>query len=61
MKRFLIGASLVGMLAATPALADGKIYVQLPDLSGITGTEAEQFLHQSYWPISYRPIAWAMK
>jgi hypothetical protein len=46
MKRFLIGASLAGMLAATPALADGKIYVQLPDLSGITGTEAEEFLHQ---------------
>lgn len=47
MKRFLIGASLAGMLlAATPALADGKIYVQLPDLSGITGTQAEDFLQQ---------------
>lgn len=47
MKRFLIGMSLAGsLLAASPALADGKIYVQLPDLSGITGTEAEEFLHQ---------------
>ena len=27
-----------------PSLADGKIYVQLPDLSGISGGEAETFL-----------------
>lgn len=47
MKRFLIGTSLAGMLlAATPALADGKIYVQLPDLSDFSGQEAEEFLHQ---------------
>lgn len=35
----------LSMLFAAPALADGKIYVQLPNLSGITGTEAEAFLH----------------
>lgn len=29
-----------------PALADGKIYVQLPDLSGIGGAEAERFLSE---------------
>ncbi|GLQ11611.1 hypothetical protein GCM10007913_35430 [Devosia yakushimensis] len=47
MKRFLIGTSLAGMLlAATPALADGKVYVQLPDLSDFSGQEAEEFLHQ---------------
>lgn len=34
------------LLLATPALADGKIYVQLPDLSGITGAEAEAFLSE---------------
>lgn len=32
------------LLIASPALADGKIYVQLPDLSGITGAEAERLL-----------------
>ena len=34
------------LLLVTPALADGKIYVQLPDLSGITGAEAEAFLSE---------------
>ena len=34
------------LLLASPALADGKIYVQLPDLSGITGAEAEAFLSE---------------
>jgi len=34
------------LLLATPALADGKIYVQLPDLSGLTGAEAEAFLSE---------------
>ena len=29
-----------------PSLADGKIYVQLPDLSGISGGEAETFLKE---------------
>ena len=32
------------LLLAGPALADGKIYVQLPDLSGFTGAEAEALL-----------------
>lgn len=32
------------LLWATPALADGKIYVQLPDLSSCAGQEAEDFL-----------------
>lgn len=31
---------------AAPAFADGKIYVQLPDLSSYTGAKAEEFLHK---------------
>src|SRR3546814_12466065 len=34
------------LLLASPALADGKIYVQLPDLSSMTGAEAEAFLSE---------------
>lgn len=34
------------LLLAGPALADGKIYVKLPDLSGIGGAEAETFLNE---------------
>ena len=34
------------LLLAGPALADGKIYVRLPDLSGLTGAEAEAFLSE---------------
>lgn len=34
----------VATLLTTPAFADGKIYVQLPDLSGIAGAEAEALL-----------------
>lgn len=34
----------LAFLSAAPALADGKIYVQLPDLSGFSGAEAESFL-----------------
>lgn len=44
MKRQLFPLAL--LLLATPALADGKIYVQLPDLSGITGAEAEALLSE---------------
>lgn len=45
MKHILLG--LVGaVLLATPALADGKIYVQLPDLSSYQGKAAEDFLSQ---------------
>jgi hypothetical protein len=47
MIRMMMGASLVGMLLATPALADGKIYVQLPDLSSYQGAAAEDFLRQT--------------
>ena len=44
MQRLL--AILATSLALTaPALADGKIYVQLPDLAGISGAEAETFLN----------------
>ena len=32
------------LLFASPALADGKIYVQLPDLTGMEGAAAESFL-----------------
>lgn len=43
MKRLL--AILATTLVLTiPVLADGKIYVQMPDLSGIDGAEAEKFL-----------------
>lgn len=42
----LIATIATTLLLATPALADGKIYVQLPDLSGLTGAEAEAFLSE---------------
>lgn len=44
--RKLVGASLLGLMLAGPAMADGKIYVQLPDLSSYQGKEAEDFLSQ---------------
>ena len=34
------------MLCGTPALADGKVFVQLPDLSSYSGTQAEDFLRR---------------
>lgn len=34
------------LVLTAPVLADGKIYVQLPDLSGIDGSEAEKFLSE---------------
>lgn len=43
MKRLLSAASLC-LAFAVPAHADGKIYVQLPDLSAYRGAEAEAFL-----------------
>ena len=43
MKTF-IATLTTTLLLASPALADGKIYVQLPDLSGFTGAEAEALL-----------------
>jgi hypothetical protein len=45
MKR-LLAILATGLVLTAPALADGKIYVQLPDLSDITGAEAESFLSQ---------------
>ena len=45
MKRLFVTIATT-LLLAGPALADGKIYVQLPDLSGITGAEAETFLNE---------------
>ena len=45
MKRIVLGL-LGAVLLATPALADGKIYVQLPDLSSYQGKVAEDFLSQ---------------
>ena len=45
MNRF-IAASALCLGLATPALADGKVYVQLPDLSSYANKEAEDFLHQ---------------
>ena len=43
MKR-LFAATALCLALAHPALADGKIYVQLPDLSSWKGEEAEIFL-----------------
>lgn len=40
----LFAAAAVLLASVMPALADGKIYVQLPDLGSITGVEAERFL-----------------
>ena len=45
MKRLLAAAALC-LVLTLPALADGKIYVQLPDLSGFSGAEAETFLNE---------------
>ena len=46
MKKSLLGTGLAALLAATPALGDGKIYVQLPDLSQYSGAAAEALLMQ---------------
>ena len=45
MKRLLAIFATSLALTAT-ASADGKIYVQLPDLSGFSGEEAEMFLSE---------------
>jgi hypothetical protein len=44
-KALTIAALSVGLLTV-PVLADGKIYVQLPDLTSYTGAEAEDFLRE---------------
>ena len=44
MKTFIATIATTLLLLATPALADGKIYVQLPDLSDFGGEEAEALL-----------------
>jgi hypothetical protein len=44
MIRRILCASALCLALAGPALADGKIYVQLPDLSAVTGDEAEALL-----------------
>lgn len=44
MRKAFLASFLVAGLFAAPALADGKIYVQIPDLSSYTGAKAEQFL-----------------
>lgn len=44
--KILFASLAATLLLASPALADGKIYVQLPDLSGFSGTEAETFLSE---------------
>lgn len=43
MKR-LLAIFATSLVLTVPVLADGKIYVQLPDLSGISGAEAESLL-----------------
>ncbi|UJW84092.1 hypothetical protein [Devosia sp. SL43] len=43
MKR-LFATTALCLALATPAYADGKIYVQLPDLTSYRGAEAETFL-----------------
>lgn len=42
----LTAAALFCLAFAAPAAADGKIYVQLPDLSGFGGAEAEALLER---------------
>ncbi|WEK04419.1 MAG: hypothetical protein P0Y65_19955 [Candidatus Devosia phytovorans] len=42
----LLAAATAALLIATPAIADGKVYVQLPDLSSYTEHRAEEFLYQ---------------
>ena len=44
MIRSLFAAAAFCAVLAEPALADGKIYVQLPDLSGIKGEAARSML-----------------
>lgn len=48
MRKSLLAFALAGtaLAFAAPAQADGKIYVQLPDLSSYSGTAAEEFLHR---------------
>jgi hypothetical protein len=45
MKRLLVLFA-TSLALTAPVLADGKIYVQLPDLSGFSGAEAETFLNE---------------
>lgn len=44
MLKKIVVAGLLLAVGAQQAAADGKIYVQLPDLSAYTGQEAEDFL-----------------
>lgn len=44
MKTILLAGLAALTLGCTSAYADGKIFVQLPDLSSYSGVEAEQFL-----------------
>ncbi len=44
MKR-LFAILATSLVLTVPTLADGKIYVQLPDLTNIIGSEAETFLN----------------
>ena len=45
MRRLAIG--MLGVLVlASPAMADGKVYVQLPDLSSLHGEGAKDFLRE---------------
>jgi hypothetical protein len=46
MIRNLFVAAGLCLALAIPALADGKIYVQLPDLSGVSGEAAEVMLSE---------------
>jgi hypothetical protein len=46
MIRTLLVAGVLSSMSIGPALADGKIYVQLPDLSGVSAAEAETLLHE---------------
>jgi len=42
----LLASATVALMLVTPAFADGKIYVALPDLSGVTGAAAETMLRE---------------
>jgi hypothetical protein len=46
MLKPVTAAIVLSLLMAAPALADGKVYVQLPDLSGYAEGEAEALLSE---------------
>ena len=46
MMKPLLASATVALMLTTPTFADGKIYVALPDLSGVTGAAAQTMLRE---------------